>query len=70
MNGEIDGSDCVVIVTDHSGVDYESILRRASLVVDTRNALHGLMSDKLPVCKQVSSGTDGIRIGETPRSHP
>jgi UDP-N-acetyl-D-glucosamine dehydrogenase len=47
LNGEIDRSDCVVIVTDHSGVDYESILRRASLVVDTRNALRGVTSDKL-----------------------
>jgi UDP-N-acetyl-D-glucosamine dehydrogenase len=47
MNDEIDRSDCVVIVTDHSGVDYESVLRRASLVVDTRNALKGVISDKL-----------------------
>ena len=31
-------SDCVVIVTHHSGVDYELIAREASVVVDTRNA--------------------------------
>jgi UDP-N-acetyl-D-glucosamine dehydrogenase len=47
LNGEIDRSDCVVIVTDHSGIDYESVLRRASLVVDTRNALRGVESEKL-----------------------
>jgi UDP-N-acetyl-D-glucosamine dehydrogenase len=47
MNGEIDRSDCVVIVTDHSGIDYQDILERASLVVDTRNALRGVTSDKL-----------------------
>jgi UDP-N-acetyl-D-glucosamine dehydrogenase len=47
MNGEIDDSDCVVIITDHSGIDYESVLRRASLVVDTRNALRGVVSDNL-----------------------
>jgi UDP-N-acetyl-D-glucosamine dehydrogenase len=32
-------ADCVVIVTDHSAVDYGLIARSARLVVDTRNAL-------------------------------
>lgn len=32
-------ADCVVIVTDHSIYDYEEILNKASLIVDTRNAL-------------------------------
>jgi len=31
-------ADCVVIVTDHTNVDYERVVRLASLVVDTRNA--------------------------------
>ena len=30
--------DCVVIVTDHSAYDYEDIVARARLVVDSRNA--------------------------------
>jgi UDP-N-acetyl-D-glucosamine dehydrogenase len=30
-------ADCVVIVTDHSDIDYERVVRGASLVVDTRN---------------------------------
>ena len=47
MNSEIDRSDCVVIVTDHSGINYEAVVRRASLVVDTRNALRGVKSDNL-----------------------
>lgn len=34
----IESSDAVVIVTDHSAIDYEMILRHAKLVVDTRNA--------------------------------
>ncbi|MEK6283090.1 MAG: nucleotide sugar dehydrogenase [Acidobacteriota bacterium] len=38
---EVSGSDCVVIVTDHSGIDYSRITQLASLVVDTRNALNG-----------------------------
>ncbi|MDP2913204.1 MAG: nucleotide sugar dehydrogenase [Candidatus Omnitrophota bacterium] len=32
-------SDCVVIVTDHSDVDYQFVARNASLIVDTRNIL-------------------------------
>ena len=35
----LDGADCVIIVTDHSAVDYELVARRAKVVVDTRNAL-------------------------------
>lgn len=35
---EIQKADVVVIATDHSGVDYERVVRLASLVVDTRNA--------------------------------
>jgi len=33
------GVDCVVIVTDHSGVDYASVAREAQVVVDTRHVL-------------------------------
>jgi UDP-N-acetyl-D-glucosamine dehydrogenase len=40
-------ADCVVIITDHSGVDYRRILESAKLVVDTRNVYKGVNSDKL-----------------------
>jgi UDP-N-acetyl-D-glucosamine dehydrogenase len=40
-------ADCVVIVTDHKGFDYPSIVELALLVVDTRNALKGNPSDKI-----------------------
>ncbi|MDO4557426.1 MAG: UDP binding domain-containing protein, partial [Planctomycetia bacterium] len=30
--------DCVVIVTDHTNVDYDFVVRHAPLVIDTRNA--------------------------------
>ena len=33
------GIDCVVVTTDHDGVDYAEVAQRAPLVVDTRNAL-------------------------------
>ncbi len=35
----IKSSDCVIICTEHTGVDYPRVLQLASLVVDTRNAL-------------------------------
>ncbi|HEX7545272.1 MAG TPA: nucleotide sugar dehydrogenase, partial [Gemmatimonadaceae bacterium] len=34
-------ADAVVIVTDHSAIDYQHLVDTASLVVDTRNALAG-----------------------------
>ena len=40
-------ADCVVIVTDHSAFDYKALVARASLIVDTRNALKGFKSDKI-----------------------
>jgi UDP-N-acetyl-D-glucosamine dehydrogenase len=47
MNGEIEKSDCVAIITDHSSVNYQAVLRKAQLVVDTRNALRGQVSKKI-----------------------
>jgi UDP-N-acetyl-D-glucosamine dehydrogenase len=35
---EIKRADAVVIVTDHSSIDYQRLVNRAALVVDTRNA--------------------------------
>ena len=32
-------TDCAVIVTDHNAYDYDTILERTPLIVDTRNAL-------------------------------
>jgi len=44
---EAANSDCVVIVTNHSTFPYEEILEKAPLVVDTRNAMKGIRSQKL-----------------------
>lgn len=38
------GADCVVIVTDHSQIDYGWIVDRAKLIVDTRNTTRNLDS--------------------------
>src|SRR6266545_1067341 len=38
---ELKAADCLVIVTDHSSIDYQRLCRLAPLIVDTRNALNG-----------------------------
>lgn len=43
----VEAADCVVIITDHSGVDYRSVVERSRLIVDTRNALKGFHSEKI-----------------------
>ena len=35
----IKNSDCVIICTEHSGVDYHGLCEKADLIIDTRNAL-------------------------------
>ncbi len=35
-------ADCVVIVTDHQGMDYRMIVKHARLILDTRNALRSV----------------------------
>jgi UDP-N-acetyl-D-glucosamine dehydrogenase len=42
--------DCVLIVTDHSDYDYAQIVRESKMVVDTRNATKGIVSDKIVRC--------------------
>jgi UDP-N-acetyl-D-glucosamine dehydrogenase len=42
-------ADCVIIVTDHSSIDYKRVCSLAPLIVDTRNALNGQL-------RQQSSG--------------
>ncbi|MFL6464435.1 MAG: nucleotide sugar dehydrogenase [Bryobacteraceae bacterium] len=43
----VEAADCVVIVTDHSGIDYASVVEKSKLIVDTRNALKGFRSEKI-----------------------
>ncbi|NWF85710.1 MAG: nucleotide sugar dehydrogenase [Bryobacteraceae bacterium] len=43
----VGNADCVVIITDHSGVDYAKVLDQAKLIVDTRNALKKFDSPKI-----------------------
>ena len=38
--------DCVVIVTNHTAVDYERIVARTHAIVDTRNQTRGIVADE------------------------
>jgi len=38
---ELAKADCVIIVTDHSDIDYKRVCALTPLIVDTRNALNG-----------------------------
>ncbi|MFC1671777.1 nucleotide sugar dehydrogenase [Planctomycetota bacterium] len=43
--------DCVVIVTDHSAIDYQWVVDKAKLVVDTRNATEKVRRGKSRIRK-------------------
>jgi UDP-N-acetyl-D-glucosamine dehydrogenase len=47
---DISKFDCVLIATDHSTDDYAHIVREAKLVVDTRNATHGISARNIVRC--------------------
>ncbi len=40
-NSFLDKIDCSIIITDHSVFDYNTIVKKSKLIVDTRNALKG-----------------------------
>jgi UDP-N-acetyl-D-glucosamine dehydrogenase len=39
--------DCAVICTNHRAFDYQAMVRRYPLIVDTRNALKGIVADHI-----------------------
>ncbi len=47
---QVGAFDCILIATDHSAYDYESIVREARLVVDSRNATRAIESAKIVRC--------------------
>jgi UDP-N-acetyl-D-glucosamine dehydrogenase len=40
-------ADCAVIITDHRAFDYQLLVEKAPLIVDSRNALKGVVSPKI-----------------------
>jgi UDP-N-acetyl-D-glucosamine dehydrogenase len=47
----IKAADCVLIVTDHSGIDYAHAVELASTVIDTRNATRNVLKHREKVVK-------------------
>jgi UDP-N-acetyl-D-glucosamine dehydrogenase len=47
----LEEADAVLIVTDHSSVDYEHVVRHAVVVVDTRNATRNVREGREKVVK-------------------
>jgi len=47
MLPSVAAADCVVIVTDHTGLDYAKVIEQSKVIVDTRNALKGFRSPKI-----------------------
>ena len=43
----LDSADAVVILTDHDSIDFNLILSKAKLIVDTRNVYHRSKEKKL-----------------------
>ena len=51
LKAEVLTADCVVVITNHSQLDYKMILDNAKLVVDTRNAMGQLTKNNPKVIK-------------------
>jgi UDP-N-acetyl-D-glucosamine dehydrogenase len=47
---DLAGYDCSLIVTDHTSYDYARIVEQSQLVVDSRNATKGIVSEKIVRC--------------------
>jgi UDP-N-acetyl-D-glucosamine dehydrogenase len=43
---EVKEADCVLIITDHSGIDYAWLVKQATIVVDSRNASEKVVSGR------------------------
>jgi UDP-N-acetyl-D-glucosamine dehydrogenase len=46
-DAELQASDCILIATDHTAIDYRRLIGLPVPVVDTRNAMRGLDSDNV-----------------------
>lgn len=56
---ELARSDCIVIVTDHSGIDYDLIASAACPIVDARNAMKGRGGDVIGLSGAVDPRSEG-----------
>lgn len=42
-NGILETVDCVLVLTDHSVYDWDSIIKESKLILDTRNSVNGIL---------------------------
>lgn len=61
---ELESADCVVIITDHSDIDYGRVVERSRLIVDTRNATAGMSGGRVV---RLSGGAQAQRGAEARR---
>ena len=47
----IENADAVLILTDHTDVDYQRVVQKAKLVIDTRNATRGVAGNRQKIVK-------------------
>jgi UDP-N-acetyl-D-glucosamine dehydrogenase len=47
----LEKADCVLILTDHSSLDYEQVVSRSKLIVDTRNATKNVKQEREKIFK-------------------
>jgi UDP-N-acetyl-D-glucosamine dehydrogenase len=50
-DAELGAADLVVILTDHSGIDWQRVVARAQRVYDTRNATRGVREGREKIKK-------------------
>lgn len=50
-NEELAAADCVLILTDHSSIDYDRVVEKAKLVIDTRNATKDVEQNREKIVK-------------------
>jgi UDP-N-acetyl-D-glucosamine dehydrogenase len=48
---ELAGADCVLILTDHSSINYNRVVENAKLVIDTRNATKNVEQNRKKIVK-------------------
>lgn len=50
-DGVLQEADCVLILTDHSNIDYDNVAAKAKLIVDTRNATKNVAENREKIVK-------------------
>jgi len=55
----LESMDAVVVVTDHRDVDYQLVMDRAQLIIDSRNVMRGLIPTKARVVSLASPSMAG-----------